>query len=387
MSGQGPAGVATAELTAIRAALTAGATPAAALGEVSASAPDDGGPLAAAAQAARMGVPLAEVVDRAPGDGATRLLIRALALAERAGVGGAGAVDQVIAAVRERDAVDRLLRVRTAQARVSARVLVLVPVLAWALLAAVDPRALAFYATVWGTASGALALGLLAGGWAWSRRLVRRASSAWERADPLAPQPGPSRPWRGVVVAVPAAVAGFVLTGPLTAAIAGAALGWAASRPVRRADPAAGEAGTGEAGGGVDGGAAEACELVAVGLDAGLGPARAVELCADLAPPAARRHLARAGRRLAGGWPASDAFADGPLAPLGDVLAAGERWGAPSAEPVRRLAADLREDRRAVAEESIERVQVLLVFPTTILTLPAFVAGVVPPVLWSAFGG
>lgn len=380
-----PAEIGTGELTAIRAALAAGASPAAALTEASgagtpaAAGRGDAGPgaLAVAARAARLGVPLAEVADRVPTDGPARLLVRALALAERAGVGGAEAVDQVLAAVRDRAALDRLLRVRTAQARVSARVLVGVPLLAWVLLTALDPGALAFYGTVWGLVSLAGAAGLLAGGWLWSSRLVRRAATAGERADPLAPRPGRARPLRGLAVGLPVALAGFVLIGPVTAVSAGAGLGWAASRPEQDSS----------AGAGVGGGAAEACELVAIALDAGLAPAHAVALCTDLAPPAARRHLAGAARRLAGGWDPTDAFGDGPLAALGAVLAAGERWGAPSAEPVRRLAADLRAERRAAAEEAVERVQVALVFPTTLLTLPAFVVGVVPPVLWSAFGG
>ena len=75
------------------------------------------------------------------------------------------------------------------------------------------------------------------------------------------------------------------------------------------------------------------------------------------------------------------------LAPLGAVLAAGERWGAPAEPALRRLAAELRATRRAAAEESAERVQLALVFPTTLLTLPAFTVGVVPPLLWSAFTG
>jgi len=69
------------------------------------------------------------------------------------------------------------------------------------------------------------------------------------------------------------------------------------------------------------------------------------------------------------------------------VLAATERWGAPAEPALRRLAADLRADRRAAAEEAAERAQLALVFPTTLLTLPAFTVGAVPPMLWSAFSG
>ncbi|QBI19388.1 hypothetical protein ER308_07385 [Egibacter rhizosphaerae] len=367
----------TAELTAVRAALAAGAAPAAALAEATTS-PGSGGQVAlsGAASSARLGVPLAEAAERVPGDGAARLLVRALAVAERAGVGGVAAVDQVLGAVRDRSQLDRLLRVRTAQARVSARVLVLVPLGAWVLLTGLDPGSLGFYATPLGALAGVAAAALLATGWAWSARLVRRAATAGERADPLAPPVGRSRWGRGVAFATPVAFAGAALVGPLTGLAAGVGVAWGASRPVRADTPGAR----------VGGGTAEACELVAIGLDAGLDPAGALDLTSDLVPPAAGPPLARAARRLRAGWSPAEAFEGGPLAPLGAVLDVGHRWGAGTAEPVRRLAADLRDERRAAAEEAVERVQVTLVFPTTLFTLPAFVLGVVPPVLWTAFG-
>jgi pilus assembly protein TadC len=133
------------------------------------------------------------------------------------------------------------------------------------------------------------------------------------------------------------------------------------------------------------GGAAEAVELVAVALGSGLSTVAALAAVAPLAPPAARGPLEHAVRRLRGGEAADAAFAGGGLAAVGAVLAASDRWGAPADPALRRLAAELRATRRAAAEEAAERTQLSLVFPTTLLTLPAFAVGVVPPLLWTAF--
>jgi len=93
--------------------------------------------------------------------------------------------------------------------------------------------------------------------------------------------------------------------------------------------------------------------------------------------------LATAARRCANGWLPDDAFAGTSLQTLGETLAAAQRWGAPADVTLRRLTADLRAARRAAAEQAAERLQLALVFPTTLLTLPAFVLGIVPPLLWT----
>jgi Flp pilus assembly protein TadB len=134
-------------------------------------------------------------------------------------------------------------------------------------------------------------------------------------------------------------------------------------------------------------GATETVELVAVALAAGLSPGAALAAVAPLAPPGAREPLAVAARRVRGGWTPGEALAGTGLQPLGEVLEATQRWGAPAQQALGALAADLRAQRRAAAEEAAERVQLLLVFPTTLLTLPAFVLGVVPPLLWGALRG
>jgi Type II secretion system (T2SS), protein F len=161
--------------------------------------------------------------------------------------------------------------------------------------------------------------------------------------------------------------------GLLPAAVGAMAAGFAAAR--RR---------PGASGGG---GAAETVSLLAVALGAGMAPAAAFAEVAAVAPAAAQPLLHSAARRLAGGWRCDEALADTPLASVGATLAAAQRWGAPAVPALRALADDLRADRRAAVEVAAERLQLTLIFPTTLLTLPAFVLGVVPPLLWTTLRG
>ena len=367
-------GLSRSELGEIRAALAAGVSPAEALRGV------DGGVLGPVARAVRMGRTVAEeAATVATDDVGANLLVRALGLAERTGVGGMVAVEQALGAVRQQADLERLLRVRTAQARGTAKVLTAVPVCAWLLLVAFDARALAFYGTPFGLGTALATAVLVTVGWRWSLRLVQRAERAPELADPLAPPAPPVDPVRGVVVGLPVLViAGFGL-GPVAGMICAVAVGLLCARP----------RGVGDQVNGVDGGggAAETVELVALALQAGLAVAAAIETVASLCPPSARATMKSAGRRLRGGWTPDDAFAGTGLCALGEVLAVTERYGAPATDALRSLAGDLRAERRAAAEEAAERVQLSLVFPTTLLTLPAFALGVVPPLLWTAFRG
>jgi hypothetical protein len=157
--------------------------------------------------------------------------------------------------------------------------------------------------------------------------------------------------------------------------LAAAAAGFGMARPT---------GGAPEAGGG---GAAETVCLVAVAMDTGLPAAAAIAEVARVAPPAAAPVLHAAARRTAGGWTARDALSDTPLAAIGVAISAAERWGAPAAPALRALADDLRAQRRTAAELAAERLQLTLIFPTTLLTLPAFVLGIVPPLLWSTVRG
>lgn len=370
---EGPlAGSVTAEqLVGVRAALSAGAAPTSALAEAA-----DGclGPLVRAVSLGGSVAQEATSVDT--GDPVADALVRALGVAERAGIGAGLAVAQSLHVLQDRIATERLIEVRTAQARMTARILSILPPAAWALLALVDTGTIGFYATPLGTLTGGVAVVfVLAGRW-WSARIVARAERAGANADPLVPPRPRPDPLRGLAVAAPVAITVAWGVGLSVALVVGLVVGVVLSRPRPLSGPDT-----------TSGGAAEAAELLAIALAAGLPTAAAVTAVADLAPPAARRPLVDAGRRLRGGWDAREAFAGTGLDGLGRTLATAARWGAPAADVVRDLAADLRAARRNAAEEAAERVQVALVFPTTLLTLPAFVLGVVPPLLWTALAG
>lgn len=376
-------------LAEVRAALAAGASPSAALLAATDHAEasprgtgpaGDGGPagLAATANAVRAGRPLAHAAASVDtGDPATDLLVRALGVAERTGAGSALAVDQALGAARDEAATARLLRARTAQARGTAVILTVLPLVTWTLLVGLDRGTLAFYATPAGLVTGLAAVALAAAGQVWARRLIRAAGRAAAAADPLAPATPRPALGRAATIGVAALVVVGVGLGPAAGVVAA---GGVAAVAARRRSPQARTSRVGEAGG-----AAEAVELVAVALAAGLSPHGAVAVAGRLAPPPARPVLLAGARRMETGWGAGEAFAGTGLAALGSALAVSARWGAPAEDALRGLAADLRAERRAAAERAAERTQLSLVFPTTLLTLPAFVLGVVPPLLWTAF--
>jgi Flp pilus assembly protein TadB len=380
-AGRGVADADPAALVEVRAALAAGAAPVAALSAVQT------GPLASVAAAARLGRPLGELAaEVTTGDARADLLVRALAVAEANGAGGVAGVDQALAAGAEDEAVRRALRVRSTQARLTAVLLTAMPALLWVLFVATNPGMLGFYRHPAGAATGVAAGGLGALGQWWARRIVTGAARAVAAADPIVP-PAPRRDLlRVVALGGPPLVGGLLGLHPgltLPAAALGALLGWRGTRADRsarlRADAAARAA--------TAGGAAETVELLATALAAGAPPVGAVGVVAPVAPPVARGALRAAERRLRGGWGPDEAFAGTGLDALGAALAATTRWGAPAEDALRRLAAELRAGRRAAAEEAAERVQIALVFPTTLLTLPAFVLAVVPPLVWTAFAG
>lgn len=371
------AGVERLTLVELQAALRAGAGPAEAV-----SATCRGGVLDDVARQTRLGRSLCEVAGAVDtGDTAANFLVRCLALTERTGGGGAEAVEHALTAIRDEVDLARLLDVRTAQARGTAVILTAVPAVAWVFLVALDPGTVAFYATPLGAATGLTAVGLCLLAWRWMRRLIAAAAAAGDAADVLAP-PGVEPAWRrGLLLGVPVGVLGGVVLGPLAGLAAAAAV--TADRARRGRDTATADTPGDPGGGGTSGGAAETVALLAVALDAGMSPAAAFAEVAAVAPHAAAPMLRSAARRTTGGWSADESLADTPLAAVGATIAAAQRWGAPAVPALRALAADLRADRRAAVEVAAERLQLALIFPTTLLTLPAFVLGVVPPLLWS----
>ena len=358
------------DLVRIRAALAAGMSPVEALNTAKHTAVRD------IAAAVRLGGNLTGQADKHPEvDVGVQLLLRALAVAERAGSGGSTGVEQALTAIRETRGTHRLLRIKTAQARGTATLMAVVPVAAWLLLVGFDGAAIRFYTTPPGMVTGLIAvLGMWAGR-QWSQRLVERAAQAADMADPLQPRPPGMDLRRAVVVGVPVALMLAMPAGVVAGAFIGLAVGAAAARPRRTA--------------GVDlhgGGTPEAVELLALALSSGLSVVAAVGVVAEMGPPASREHLTRAHRRLEAGWTPAGAFDRTPLASLGDLLEAVDRWGAPAAPTLRGYAEELRAVRRVAAEEAAERTQLALVFPTTLLTLPAFALAIVPPLVWIGFG-
>ena len=112
--------------------------------------------------------------------------------------------------------------------------------------------------------------------------------------------------------------------------------------------------------------AATFAEIAAALLEGGLLPARALEVAAPYDLPA--RRLVRLGMS----WPEALARSSDPgFAALADVLSSASS-GARATEPLRRFAADRREEQRRVCEAETRRAPVLLVLPLTTCFLPAF---------------
>lgn len=362
----------------VRAALAGGASPAAALSVAG----EAGGPLDAPVRSVRIGRQLVDVAaEIRTQDAAADLLVQALALAERAGTGAAEAVEQALAAVRDRAEMARLLGVRTTRARGAATVMLALPVVLWVGLALMNPQVLAWVVHPVGRITTTVAAVLMGASALVNRRIVRRAADAAAAADPLRVVPRRIDRGRAVAGAVGAGVIGL-LAGPGTAlvlAVIAGYLGGRVPRSERAEGPTIAELRAG--------GAVETVELLGVALSAGMTPPQAVAAVTPLAPPAAQAPLAQARRRLDAGLDASAAFADSGLAAVGRTVAVAQRWGAPAVGPLRELATELRADRRAAVERTAERIELSLVFPTTLLALPGFALGVVPPLLWTAFVG
>ena len=117
---------------------------------------------------------LGAVATRSPSAPEVELGVTALEVAARHGGNPASALDRVAAAVRERRAVVAERAVHSAQARLSALVLTLLPVGFAMWLVATDERARGFLVSnPVGWACVAAGLGLNVAGWLWMRRVIR----------------------------------------------------------------------------------------------------------------------------------------------------------------------------------------------------------------------
>jgi len=131
-------------------------------------------------------------------------------------------------------------------------------------------------------------------------------------------------------------------------------------------------------------------DLLVLAVGAGLTVPLAVAAVARRAPGGFGRELARASEEASLGRRLADALDDIPerageaTRPVVAALVASERYGAPVAAGLERLAGEVRRDRRRRAEEAARRVPVKLLFPLVGCTLPAFGLLTVAPLIAGA---
>jgi Flp pilus assembly protein TadB len=313
-------------LEAMARSLRSGSSLPMAIGEAAVSAPQDlAGGLREIANAAARGRPLRAAIDRwsetTPGRG-VGLAAAALGLGAELGGSAARSLDAVAGTLRDRIAARREVRALSAQARMSALVIGIAPLVFLLVVASADPSAIGFlFGSPVGWACLASGVGLDALGAWWMQRIV--AGAAIER-DPVAAQ-------QADVIDLFALALGAGLNLRLSViAVAG------------RAPPAW----------------APALANVVEQLDRGRRVADALDALPDVLGEPAR--------------------------PLARVLAGAERYGTPLLPALDRLALDARLDRRRRAEEAARRVPVKLLFPLVLCVLPAFGLLTVAPLLAGA---
>jgi tight adherence protein C len=136
----------------------------------------------------------------------------------------------------------------------------------------------------------------------------------------------------------------------------------------------------------------EVVDLLTLAVGAGLTVPLAVAAVARRHDGPVGDQLGRVTEEVARGRRCADALDDaavrlGPDArPVVSALISSERYGAPLAEALARLATDVRADRRRRAEEAARRVPVKLLFPLVLCVLPAFALLTVAPLLAGALG-
>jgi hypothetical protein len=362
--------VSTADLLRVRAALSVGAAPTEAFAAV--TDPE----LAGTVRAVQLGQPLAAVARGTGNAGGARgvgPLLRALALAEHCGHGGVAAVDTALQTRLDALVDEERLAAKSAQATGTAKLLTALPVVAWLLLVVLDRAALGFYATPigWGCATGTVLLATA--GRRWAHRLVKQATVAAAQADPLAGQAPPFDHRRAAAVALPFVVTLWWVAHPLVAVIVGATIAALAGRSKPPPPPPCQTV--------------EVIQLLRMVLAAETGVAVAFEQVAGVVTAPIDAQLRGIARRLRSGSGVAEAFAGTGLTEVGAVLDITERWGVAASGPLQLLIESVRAQQRGAAETAAERVQLALVFPTTLLTLPAFVLAVVPPLVWTALAG
>jgi tight adherence protein C len=122
----------------------------------------------------------------------------------------------------------------------------------------------------------------------------------------------------------------------------------------------------------------EVVDLMHLAVGAGLTVPLAIEAVARRARGPLADELAIVIDEVALGRRLGDALSDvpgragEPVRPLVAALIASDRYGAPLADALARLATEVRADRRRRAEEAARRIPVKLLFPLVCCVLPAF---------------
>ncbi|MFJ8882580.1 type II secretion system F family protein [Streptomyces sp. NPDC102402] len=134
-----------------------------------------------------------------------------------------------------------------------------------------------------------------------------------------------------------------------------------------------------------------AADLLASCISAGAGPREAAEAVGEsMSGPVGERLARTAAEILLGGEPAEawGRFGEIPgAAPLARCLERAASTGAPAAEPVSRIADEMRAERASAAVARAQRAAVLITAPVGLCFLPAFLAvGVAPVVIGLATG-
>lgn len=266
-------------------------------------------------------------------------------------------LDAAASARDQRRRIARQVQTATAPARTVAVGLVVLPVVAVPVLARVlDVDLVAFYTTPAGSLVGAVALVLWASGAAMIAALVMRA-----HRDPRPAGPGPRVLLAGLMAGL--------LVAPWAAVVAAVA-----ARLTFRPPPPSPHADL-----------ADACDLVATALSAGLTVPAALREAAPHAP-----RLGADLRRLA--WQAElgrlrpepgRSTVPVDCLPLATTLADGVAAGGPLVPALRALSREVRADRGAAAESQALRLPARLTFPTALCLLPATVLAIGAPIVAS----
>lgn len=304
----------------VRAALFSGAGPVLALVRAAEYA-DQSSALASIATRLVSGQTLAEVAKAFPDAHTTGRVLRVLAMADHCGTAAGPVIDEVINGIRRAERMAASVRAKQAEAKVTALILVCLPLVGLAIALMSGPESRAFLMSPWGIGVIGVASVLMVLAMGWMRYLALGVQRAARSVDPLVTKTG------------------------------------------KQADPTA-----------------ELIDLLALAMGSGMGPAQAFAAVSRLTTdPQAEvcRHAARSWHMAEDPLEAMpDALQD-----ITRILVASTAWGAPVVAALQMQSEDLRSRANEAALEAAEGLSARLVLPTTLLLMPAFMLVMVVPVL------